>query len=374
VNNDGEIYYNEFDAYCGQWLRNLGDADEIPRGYVDERSICDVVPTDLRGYRQCHFFAGIGIWARALRDAGWSDDWPVWTGSCPCQPFSGAGKRGGFSDERHLWPAWFWHIEHERPDTIFGEQVTGADEWVDLVRGDLEAIGYTFGCVEIPSAGFGQANIRARTYWVAKSPEFRRRRGNYGNSTGLLGSVQIARRSDVGGMGNSDNARLQRHAGNERDQTRRNIANGSIAETRAPSGMADAVSQQTLPADAGGFHAESCGDSGTRGVANASYVRRERVGKPAPNPKATAGSGPKKDAELGSVRDYSSRLPDRIWDRGDPVEWVYCRDEKWRPIEPGTLPLAPSNSSTVGRLRAYGNAINLRTATEFVRAFLDIEG
>jgi len=305
-------YYNEFDAYSAEWLRNLSAADLIAPGVVDERSISDVLPTDLRRFTQCHFFAGIGIWSAALRSAGWPDDRPVWTGSSPCQPFSGAGKRQGFADERHLWPHWFWHIEYQRPNTIFGEQVAGTDEWVDLVRTDLEGIGYTFGCIEIPSAGFGQANIRARTYWVAQSPEFRRRRGNYGDSTGLLGSVQIARRSVIGG------------------------------------------------------------------VADASYVRRERVGKPASDSKAAARSGPKQDksvlAELGSVRDHASRLPDRLRHGGDPVEWVYCRDEKWRPIEPGTLPLAPSDSSTVGRLRAYGNAINLRTATEFISAYMECVG
>ena len=29
------------------------------------------------------------------RMAGWPDERPVWTGSCPCQPFSAAGRRGG---------------------------------------------------------------------------------------------------------------------------------------------------------------------------------------------------------------------------------------------------------------------------------------
>ena len=104
-------YYNEIDPYAAQWLRNLIDAGHIAPGDVDERSIEDVLPTDLAGYTQCHFFAGIGVWSLALRRAGWSDDRPVWTGSCPCQPFSAAGKGVGFDDERHLWPAFHWLIQ-----------------------------------------------------------------------------------------------------------------------------------------------------------------------------------------------------------------------------------------------------------------------
>lgn len=108
-------YYNEFDPYVAQWLRNLIEAGQIAPGIVDERSIEDVHPSDLRGFTQCHFFAGIGVWSYALRSAGWADDRPVWTGSCPCQPFSAAGKGSGFDDQRHLWPAFHHLIKECKP-------------------------------------------------------------------------------------------------------------------------------------------------------------------------------------------------------------------------------------------------------------------
>ena len=160
-------YYNEHDAGAAAWLRELIREGHIAPGDVDERSIGDVSADDLRGYVQCHFFAGIGIWSHALRRAGWEDDRPVWTGSCPCQPFSAAGKGLGFEDPRHLWPDFLRLIAVRRPDSVFGEQAATAGAWIDLVRSDLEALGYAFGSPDLPAAGFGGAHIRQRLYWVA---------------------------------------------------------------------------------------------------------------------------------------------------------------------------------------------------------------
>jgi site-specific DNA-cytosine methylase len=78
------VYYNENDPRAAAWLRELIKMDLIAPGDVDERSIEDVTPADVKGYTQCHWFAGIGIWSYALRLAGWPDDRPAWTGSCPC--------------------------------------------------------------------------------------------------------------------------------------------------------------------------------------------------------------------------------------------------------------------------------------------------
>ena len=162
-------YYNENDPYAAQWLRNLIKAGHIADGEVDERSIKDIKPDDLQGFVQVHFFAGIGGWSHALRLAGWPDDRAVWTGSCPCQPFSAAGKRQGKSDERHLWLEFFNLIKASRPPVIMGEQVAGSAGygWLDGVQDDLEGEGYATGAVDIPACAVDAPHIRQRIFWIS---------------------------------------------------------------------------------------------------------------------------------------------------------------------------------------------------------------
>jgi DNA (cytosine-5)-methyltransferase 1 len=171
-------YYNEWDKYPAEWLRNLQRDGQIPAGAVDERSIEDVQPKDLQGVTQAHFFAGIGGWAYALRLAGWPESRPVWTASCPCQPFSAAGKAGGVGDKRHLWPSVLRLISECRPPVVFGEQVASEDGylWLSGVRVDLERIGYAVGCSDLPACCASAPHPRQRLYWVAE-PEGQHLRG-----------------------------------------------------------------------------------------------------------------------------------------------------------------------------------------------------
>jgi DNA (cytosine-5)-methyltransferase 1 len=171
------VYYNENNPEAAEWLRQLMQLGQIPEGDVDERSIVDVRPEDLKQYKQCHFFAGIGVWAYASEQAGWGGA-PVWTGSCPCQPFSSAGNKKGTQDERHLWPVWYELIRECNPEVVFGEQVASADVvgkvkgddrevWIDVVQTDLERASYTTATFDLPAAGFGAPHLRQRCWFVA---------------------------------------------------------------------------------------------------------------------------------------------------------------------------------------------------------------
>jgi len=168
-------YYNEHDEEKAAWLRELIKQNVVASGEVDERSIEQVEASDLRGFRQCHFFAGIGVWSYALRLAGWPDDRPVWTGSCPCPSFSAAGKGQGFDDPRHLWPAWSRLIGQRRPPTLFGEQADDAIGfgWLDLVQTDLEREDYAVGKAVLGACSVGAPHIRQRLYFCAHATQLR---------------------------------------------------------------------------------------------------------------------------------------------------------------------------------------------------------
>lgn len=171
-------YYNENDPKAAAWLRELIKEGLIAPGYVDERSILDVRPHELTDYAQQHFFAGIGGWSYALRLARWPDGRPVRTGSCPCQPFSSAGKRLGAKDERHLWPVFRDLICFGQSTITFGEQIANEDgrAWMWQVRLNLEGMGYEVGCADLCAAGVGAPHPRQRLYWVANPTRSRGRR------------------------------------------------------------------------------------------------------------------------------------------------------------------------------------------------------
>lgn len=207
-------YYNEIDPFAASWLRNLIKEGLIADGDVDERSIADVDADDLRGFRQCHFFAGIGGWSYAMRLAGWPDDRPVWTGSCPCQPFSVAGKGKATADERHLWPEFHRLIAECKPAIVFGEQVASraGREWFAGVRADLEDVGYGAAAADLCAAGVGAPHIRQRLYWVgmADAESFGRGRWAHVEDEGRRELAPSDPRKGSNDMADADDERSQR--------------------------------------------------------------------------------------------------------------------------------------------------------------------
>lgn len=164
-------YYNEFNPLMASWLRDLIAAGLIAPGEVDERSITEVHPDDLNGFTQCHFFAGLGGWSYALRLAGVPDDFPCWTGSPPCQPFSVAGNQQGLADARHLAPVFLRLICERHPPVLFGEQVAAAitKNWLDDLCTHLEDENYACGSAVLPACSIGAPHKRERLFFGACS-------------------------------------------------------------------------------------------------------------------------------------------------------------------------------------------------------------
>ena len=311
-------YYNENDPKTAAWLRELIKAGLIADGEVDTRSIVDVQPSDLAGFVQCHFFAGIGGWSYALRLAGWPDDRAVWTGSCPCQPWSMAGEGQGTDDPRHLWPTWFSLIKQCLPPTIFGEQVASLDGlyWLDLVYVDLEATGYALGAVDLAAASVGAPHIRQRLWFMANTARPERRP----------------------------------HA-----EGRRDVIDGCDTERSEANGGRAVDSQVGELADAGHWN----------GATRPAREQHEAG--------ASIGARP---SGYGEISDPGGRLvqpakdaPVVFW---RDLDWLECSDGKSRPVEPGTFPLAHGLPARVGRLRGYGNAIVPQVAAEVIVAYMDI--
>lgn len=311
------VYYNEFDPFAADWLRELIKAGEIPRGDVDDRSIMEVQAKELKDYTQCHFFAGIGGWALALKQAGWGDS-PIWTGSCPCQPFSSAGQQKGLKDERHLWPAFYSLIDECRPTIVFGEQVATAigKGWLDIVFGDLERKNYACGAVVFGAHSVGGPHIRQRLYWLGDSEYSRplshqRAKGNR-RFIGRSGEDGAPKR-----LAHSTGARLERSTRSGVSEQTGNEFNG---------GKSNGKEGQTVRRFA---------DSGD------------------------ASGGHRKEAPTGKG----------FWKEW---EWLSFRDSKRRPVE-SSFPLVNGVPNRMGRLRGYGNALCVPSAQAFIEAYLEVK-
>ena len=374
------VYYNDNDPKIAAWLRELIHSRLLPTGTVDERSIADVQPAELKDFAQCHFFAGIGGWAYALQLARWPEDRPVWTGSCPCQPFSAAGRGQGADDPRHLWPDWFRLIRECRPPVVFGEQVEAAIRhgWLDTVFRDLEGAGYACGVAVLGAHSVGVPHIRQRLWFVADAEHPQRRTLSQHREDGRdrahggrpEAHGQSGARGEICSVDDATGARRnsarEETKGQARDETRvrgpqRRCGAGELGHPssarlaereRHGRVQRDALEPQAGQAALGRGHADLLGNS-------ASWRCEE--------PPQQDGETPENPAD-GHPRGPDVDRPS-FWSSCD---WLPCRDNKSRPVEPGTFPLAHGVPARMGRLRGYGNAIVPQVAEAFIRAYLDI--
>lgn len=387
-------FYNDFDADVCAWIQGLIDEGLIPPGVVDQRSIADIQPSELSQYVQCHFFAGICGWPLALQLVGWPPDKPVGTGSCPCQPFSDAGKGEGVNDERHLWPAFFKLIVECRKlgqrwtDIIFGEQVASSKVigpssksskrkagtetqpvWIDGVFDDLESANYACAAAVIPAAGLGAPHIRQRLNWVAYANSPREGCPSENSQEGL--EPQFGSGGDAIGLGHAASLGLQGISGCWEAGASESSEIGRVGDSHRESAGRDSGGSHTAQAQHGPRQCDH------HGLGDASICVSERLA----------------DAD---GRDTGTERQQRSWEQrlqqesGGLGEWsdfrvIECRDGKHRrvPVEPGLFPLVDAGIYLVPKvarrrtvrpalLKGAGNAIVPAASAEFVRAFMDL--
>lgn len=328
-------YYNEWDPFAAAWLRELIKYKHIPNGYVDERSITEVKPEDLRGFTQCHFFAGIGGWSRALFLAGIPETFPLWSGSPPCQPFSVAGAGKGRDDPRHLAPAFLDLVAECRPQYLFGEQVAAAitkDQWIDALLIELEEEGYASGFAVLPACSVGAPHKRDRLFFGAKQ---------------LADGNNNRQQSDSKYRSGEEPSATWNNAGRSRETS--SMADADDTRSQRRTGMPECADEQSAGARSVAISMAHTGD----GAGFASESRAVERGLP---------DGIEENAAVRPGADHG------FWSDAD---WLARRDQKFRPVEPGAFPLANGVPARVGRLRGYGNAIVPQVAAEFIRAFFE---
>lgn len=378
-------YYNEWDKGAAAWLRELIKAGLIPNGYVDERSITDVTPSDLEGFTQCHFFAGIAGWSLALQLAGVPASTRLWTGSPPCQPFSVAGQSLGFDDQRHLAPAFLRLIRECKPELLFGEQVAAAigKNWLDFVFLNLEDKGYTCGAAVLPACSVGAPHKRDRLFFGATlklaDTGRERIRVRTGESIGAQGETESGEEkreriwADAGAECANLSERMADTNSEQRDGRRDVGQRGGLESSNVGIGssMADTYDARSqgrvgVPERADQQPVRASGMAGE--LANSEHAGYSRQAAASSEPGGYQSHLLLPDGGHIAPEESGSANPDHsFWSDAD---WLGCRDGKFRPVESGTFPLANGVPARVGRLRGYGNAIVPQVAAEFIRAFM----
>lgn len=358
-------FYNDTDEYCCEWLENLISARIIPYGVVDSTPIQRLKPEKLSKFTQVHLFAGMGGWPYALRLAQWPDSRPVWTGSCPCQPFSVAGKGKGTKDKRHLWPYMRRLINHAspKPPVVFGEQVSGAAGllWLSRVRVDLEALAYEVGAVDSCAAGIGAPHIRQRLWWVAQSISRQRARVTDGKgsiSNGATGGWQ-QNNSIVKSCGTDDGMGQPNSTGfSTWSKTTTTMGQRYPVESASGRLADDDDARLEIQSSPTGISQDTNGSDKREGITGSGRLD---------NPSNPRRNGPGFSQTPNPSRDQTGRSTP--W---DDYQLIPCLDGKHRRIKSGLLPLAHGIPSRVSKLRAIGNTIVPQLAAEFILAYLEI--
>jgi len=180
-------------------------------------------------------------------EAGFLDLCPIWTnlktmpwelfsgrvdilsGGFPCQPFSGAGRRAGDEDPRHLWPYITDGIKRlGRPPLVFFENVEGiissklkSDGWADPVGTpvllhvlrELERLGYQAAAGVFSAREIGAPHQRQRVFIMGVRSDL--------SDTGRALVSEMLSATERGDMGNASRWGIQCSCGRGKPKQKR---------------------------------------------------------------------------------------------------------------------------------------------------------
>ena len=161
------IYYHEPDEYLAQWILNLINAGHLPYGQIDTRDIREIRPSEINCFSQCHFFAGIGIWALSLERVGWPYHTPIWTASFSREHDRAAS--GSIETDVTDWAAFCWLANQCRPRVAIGDKITAYAglAWIDDLSGNMASNDYAFWTTNICASSIGSPHIDQRLLFMA---------------------------------------------------------------------------------------------------------------------------------------------------------------------------------------------------------------
>ena len=273
----------------------------------------------------------------------------VITGGFPCQDLSLAGNQAGIEGERSgLWSECARLLGEVRPRYAIFENVPnllngGDGNWFKRVLWDISKVGYDAEWHCIRASDIGAPHRRERIWIIC-----------YKNNSSMADTQSV------------QNNGLRFNENQGQAKTNRIQSGGSGSGTVGVGDTAHGGSQGSGATRVG----QGVEQSGSQFGGAISDVGVDNA----------IGNG-RNEGRFGDHGRNDGQQPDPVIEDGrakqtngawSDVDWLLCRDGKWRPVEPNTFPLADGATARVGRLRAYGNAITAQVAQGLIESYMEV--
>jgi DNA (cytosine-5)-methyltransferase 1 len=304
-------------------------------------------------------------------------------GGVPCQPASSAGKRGGTTDDRWLWPDAFRIVRAVKPAWCLFENVRGLTSLeqgvvFDNLLSELEGLGYEVQALIIPACAIGAPHRRDRVWIIANSHISRISQSGIQQTNLLTESNSDVTHTIESGTGCECGEVANERRGTSQDRgTRIRSENREIGTSRTASTDTNACNAKSDPNridpseherrknNTGRFKQNAANpqhgrceqrDQGIRAIPELDGGNSEDVADPAVERSGTFQTG--REIAHGTTTER----------RGNPA-W----GEEWPSVAARLCRVDDGVSNRVHRLKALGNAVVPQIVEEIGRAIIAAE-